>query len=336
MKIAFYKWKARPFSIATYTDEVVAELTSLGVEFVSFGGSDPVPDSADLYWDPGTGRPGPHYRLREVGAPLVVTYHGAANLALKIRHCFGSGIRTALRAASSRRMTRRQWKLFSGKKLSVIAVSEYAKHEAASYLHLNLDDITTIYHGAAASAFTPLSSPPDGDERFFLHVSQYQPKKNVDNIIEAYRRLNMDNKLRLVLVCPGFSASVLPPGVELIKHGASAPEIADLYRKATAFVFPSLHETFGMPILEAMACGCPVITSNVTACPEVAGDAALLIDPRSVAELAGAMRRLAEDASLCADLRERGLKRANQFTWRRSAEQHLKVFEDALRESNRK
>lgn len=336
MKIAYYNWNGRPFSIATYTDEVIAELTSLGVEFVAFGETDPVPDSVDIYWDPGTGRPGPHFRLREIAAPLIVTYHGAANLALTARHCFGPGMRTALRSAKSRRMTRRQWKMFRGKKLSVIAVSEYAKHEAASCLHLNSDDITAIYHGVTASNFTPLLGPPAGGERFFLHVSQFQPKKNVDAIIEAYRRLKMDDRPRLVLVSPGFDARPLPAGVELINQGVSAAEVAALYRTATAFVFPSLHETFGMPILEAMACGCPVITSNVTACPEVAGDAALLVDPRSVSDLSNAMRRVAEDASLRADLRHRGLTRASEFTWRRSAERHLAVFEDVLRGSRSK
>lgn len=95
-------------------------------------------------------------------------------------------------------------------------------------------------------------------------------------------------------------------------------------------MFPSLHETFGMPILEAMACGCPVITSNVTACPEVAGDAALLVNPRSVDEIANAMRRLMEEQELRETLWERGLKRALQFTWRKSAKKHLEVFEKVL------
>jgi len=109
-----------------------------------------------------------------------------------------------------------------------------------------------------------------------------------------------------------------------------------MYSAASAFVFPSLRETFGMPILEAMASGCPVISSNSTGCAEVAGDAALLVDPRSITDIAGAMHRLTEDASLRADLRERGLARARQFTWQRSAEEHLKVFEKALRENTRK
>ncbi|WP_445707531.1 glycosyltransferase [Desulfofundulus thermocisternus] len=86
-----------------------------------------------------------------------------------------------------------------------------------------------------------------------------------------------------------------------------------------------------MPIIEAMASGCPVITSNVTSCPEVAGDAAILVDPRSTDAIAEAMHRIIKDQRLRQQLREKGLKRAAQFTWRRSAEKHLKVFEKALR-----
>ena len=111
----------------------------------------------------------------------------------------------------------------------------------------------------------------------------------------------------------------------------SQPELTDLYRNATGFLFPSLHETFGMPILEAMASGCPVITSHDTGCAEIAGDAALLVDPRSVEAISAAMQSLIEHERLRADLRARGLARAAEFTWEKSARKHLDVFEQALR-----
>ncbi len=95
-------------------------------------------------------------------------------------------------------------------------------------------------------------------------------------------------------------------------------------------MFPSLHETFGLPILEAMACGCPVITSDVGACPEVAGDSALFVNPRSVDDITNAMKRLIEDDSLRQLLRQKGLARSQQFTWRKSADEHLKIFEKAV------
>ena len=102
------------------------------------------------------------------------------------------------------------------------------------------------------------------------------------------------------------------------------------YQDAIGFVFPSLHETFGMPIVEAMASGCPVITSSTTACSEVAGNAALLVDPRSVDEISSAMKKLVMDIGLRQSLAEKGLKRASQFTWKKCAEEHLNVFERAL------
>lgn len=332
MKIAVYIWKNRPFSIARYTDAIASALGDLGVDLVSFGESDPVPDAADLYWDPGTGRPGPHFRLRDVAGPVAVTYHGAANLSLPVRDCYGPGMIAYLRAARARWTTRRQWQSFSGRPLHTIAVSEYAKMEAVTHLALNPDDVTAVYHGVAASDFAPAPSTTTGRKPYFLHVSVFQPKKNVEAVIKAYRRLQLDEGSELILICPGYRADALPDGVRLITTAASAATLAEMYSAAIAFVFPSLHETFGMPILEAMACGCPVITSNVTACPEVAGDAALLVKPRSVSELADAMRRLFEDSSLRADLRQRGLARARQLTWQRSAEQHLEVFKDVVRQ----
>ena len=100
-------------------------------------------------------------------------------------------------------------------------------------------------------------------------------------------------------------------------------------QNAFAFVFPSLHESFGLPILEAMACGVPVITSNVTACPEIAGDAAILINPRSVEDISNAMIKIAENKNLRKQLIEKGLERASEFGWEESAKKHLEVFEQS-------
>lgn len=95
-------------------------------------------------------------------------------------------------------------------------------------------------------------------------------------------------------------------------------------------VAPSLRESFGLALLEAMACGCPVITSQRTGCVEAAGDAALLVDPRSVEEIAAAMRRLIEDEELRRRLRELGLKRVRELSWSRSAAEHVRVFRHAM------
>jgi glycosyltransferase involved in cell wall biosynthesis len=103
-------------------------------------------------------------------------------------------------------------------------------------------------------------------------------------------------------------------------------DIVRLYSHADLFVFPSLYEGFGMPVVEAMACGAPVVTSNRSSLPEVAGDAALLVNPESDEELAEAMARILRDASLRESLRRKGFERAKQFTWERAARQTLEVY----------
>jgi len=107
-----------------------------------------------------------------------------------------------------------------------------------------------------------------------------------------------------------------------VKFIGSVPEenFPSLYRGATALVFPSLYEGFGLPIVEAMACGTPVITSNTTAMPEVAGDAALLVDPRSVEQISRAMEQIVTDTSLRQRLRDTGFRQARQFRWSKTAE----------------
>ena len=115
------------------------------------------------------------------------------------------------------------------------------------------------------------------------------------------------------------------PAVRFTGYIADA-DLPALLSGALAFVFPSLYEGFGMPLLEAMACGTPVLASATSALPEIAGDAALLIDPEDTAAIADGMARLASDAVLRADLRARGLARAAQFTWERCAQETLAVL----------
>ena len=103
-----------------------------------------------------------------------------------------------------------------------------------------------------------------------------------------------------------------------------------LYAEADFFVYPSLYEGFGLPVLEAMACGTPVITSNVSSLPEVAGGAALLVDPASTTELSDAMLRLAGDAELRAQLRIKGLRRAAVFSWERTAEETWQIYQEVM------
>lgn len=137
-----------------------------------------------------------------------------------------------------------------------------------------------------------------------------QPAWGYEGDIALVRRLGLEDRVRFL--------DYVPPG-----------DLPALYTGATVFAFPSLYEGFGLPVLEAMACGAPVVTSNVSATAEIAGDAALLVDPRDTEAIASAIQRVAEDARLAADLRARGFRRAAEFSWERAARETVAVYERA-------
>jgi glycosyltransferase involved in cell wall biosynthesis len=107
-------------------------------------------------------------------------------------------------------------------------------------------------------------------------------------------------------------------------------ELAGLYRKASCFVYPSLYEGFGLPPLEAMACGCPVVVSNVTSLPEVCGDAGFYVNPLDVESIAAGIEKVLRDGELRQSMIEKGLERAKLFSWEKAAKEHLKVFEELV------
>ncbi len=331
MKIGIFYPTNLPFSVCNYIENVVRELEQFGIDTVFIVETELLPEEVDLYWDPrAMGGATPYEKLLSTKKPLVVTVHGVRPFTLPAREYYSS-LKSAIIGKLYNLKNIYQWRRFRHYCAAIITVSSYAKGEIQKYLGLDGEKMFPIHHGVDLKTFKP-NNENNSHQTYFLHVSQYQPAKNVDRIIEAYARLPR-NKPQLVAVVSGYSKrESLPSGVKLIRTPVSQKELVSLYQKATAFVFPSLHEGFGMPILEAMACGCPVITSNVTACPEIAGDAALLVNPRSVDEIAEAMKLLLEDEHLRQELREKGLARAQQFTWRKSAEKHLEVFEKVLQE----
>jgi glycosyltransferase involved in cell wall biosynthesis len=176
---------------------------------------------------------------------------------------------------------------------------------------------------------------PDGAP-FILHVGGDQPHKNVPVLLRAYAAVRaalpaVALKLVLVGYYAGLEAGLrrdLPDhaaGVTSLGH-VSRPALAQLYRRAAALVFPSLCEGFGLPPLEAMAWGCPVVASNAAALPEVVGDAGLLVAPSDVAGLALAIQRVLCEPGLASALRDKGRRRAAQFSWTRTARQTMNVY----------
>lgn len=331
MKIGVFYPNNYPLSARNYIDNILAELHKKNIECNVFNEKESIPDDVDLYWDPRSmGGIAPYIKLAGVDKPLVVTVHGASSFALPLWEHY-STIKSALKARQTNKTKLKNWLEFRKKGETYISVSEFGKQEISRCLSLDENKITPIWHGVDLELFTPTSNNK-AEDRYFLHVSQYQPLKNVKRIIKAYKKLSSLDKPKLILVAVGYTEadSSLPEGVQVIRKPIQQIELANLYRGATALVNCSLRESFGMTILEAMACGCPVITSNVSALPEVAGNAALLVNPRSVREISKTMKQLINNETLRSDLSEKGLLRVKQFTWGNSAKKHIEVFRKAI------
>jgi glycosyltransferase involved in cell wall biosynthesis len=211
-----------------------------------------------------------------------------------------------------------------------------AAKEKVVVIHPGIDErFVPSQDGATrATALTALGLP---DEPYLLFVGAARRKKNVQGLLHSFAQLPEELRRTTQLVLAG----VRNPAESGLDARARQLGIADrvrfpgyvrdadlvqLYQHATALVFPSLFEGFGIPPLEAMACGTPVIASTGGALPEVVGAAALLVQPNDVQQLAAAMRRMLTNEALRADLRRRGLERAPRFTWRRAAEQVLDLY----------
>jgi glycosyltransferase involved in cell wall biosynthesis len=185
-----------------------------------------------------------------------------------------------------------RWILVEGRVGAIITVSRHSKEVLVGQLGLDRDKVVVVYHGVDRRIFNPRGEAVRLGKPYFLHVSQYirhfHNLKNLKRILRAYKylsRLSITPKPYLVLVIPGYPNDIRMDGVILVRRGLSQPQLAKLYRGALGLVAPSLHESFGMPLLEAMASGCPVIASRAAAIPEVVGDAAILVNPYSVHEI---------------------------------------------------
>lgn len=170
---------------------------------------------------------------------------------------------------------------------------------------------------------------------YFLYVGASDRHKNLSGLLEAYQRFRRDHGADHELILAGrfdeMKRERLPAGVYRIGFVPDA-ELAALYRMSTAFVSMSRHEGFALPVVEAMACGTPVVAPRASAFPETMGEAGLLVDPDDAGATSHALSRLVREPRLAAELRERGLKRAARFQWRHVAETTLAVYQTALEE----
>jgi glycosyltransferase involved in cell wall biosynthesis len=201
----------------------------------------------------------------------------------------------------------------------VVVPSEFVRERAIEMLGLEPNRVVVVPHGVDHDRFQPGA---DEREPFLLYPARPWPHKNHEQLLAALPLVRATRpELRLVLTGGGH-AGVAPKGVE-VRGAVSDAELASLYRRAACLVFPSLYEGFGLPVLEAMACGCPVAASSRGAIREVCGDAAVLFEPEDAeAVAAGVLQALDRGA----ELGERGRERAAAYTWARSAEGHAAVY----------
>lgn len=220
----------------------------------------------------------------------------------------------------------------------IIAVSAATAQDIDTF-YGRRDGVHVIHHGVDMARFQakgvryPKIKVPDPLKPYVLFVGQIQPRKNIIRLVEAFERLaEYDRELHLVIAGghgwlqqPILKRIIESPYRERIKRLGPVPdsELPGLYANAEVFVLPSLYEGFGMPILEAMAAGCPVVTSTASSLPEVAGGAAIVVDPTDVVALAEGIQRARRERS---ELRVKGRQRAAEFTWEKTARETLQVL----------
>lgn len=230
---------------------------------------------------------------------------------------------------------------------TIITDSEQSRRDLQRYLHITPERLQVVPLGIAPHFIPASKEVVDQVRRHFglvgrylLFVGAFNPRKNLARCLQAFARLrDTFPEAQFVLAGPRASPSgslglliqQLDIAERLVFTGPVAEaDLPALYAGAEALIFPSLCEGFGLPPLEAMACGTPVITSPLASLPEVAGDAALMVDPYSVEAIAEAMQGILQDQALAANLRARGLSRAAQFTWEYTARTTLEVYRAAL------
>jgi|SRR5579862_4793335 len=264
-------------------------------------------DRKDLFFSPGYNSP------LFCPAPFVFTIHDLSHVYCpeNTNHAIQLYYATIMKRACCRAA-------------KILTVSEFTRKQIIDWSGVSPDKVSNV--GCAVdSSYVPAGDSYGLPFPYLLTVSNRKRHKNEIRLVEAFAGTNLDPRIHLVFT--GNPATKLVRRIEALRLRSRVdfvgpvPEakLPSLYRGAQALIFPSLYEGFGLPILEAMGCGIPVVTSNITAMPEVAGDAALLVDPTSVEQIADAMKRIVSDTSLRDELRERGLLRAAKFPWSNTA-----------------
>jgi glycosyltransferase involved in cell wall biosynthesis len=233
----------------------------------------------------------------------------------------------------------------------LITVSEYTKQDVVNSLGVDANKVRAIPHATHEQfryiedrdAVRAVLAKYDMDRRpYIIHLGNMEARKNIPRLLEAFKRVKTDplapaTDHELVLVGEGAAFEEMKARIEQLELGADArclgfapfEDLPALLNGADLFMYPSMYEGFGLPAIEAMACGCPIAAANVTSLPEVVGDAGMLFDPLDVGAMEAVLGRILGDANLREQMRQQGLARAREFSWERTARRHLEVYEEA-------
>jgi len=268
--------------------------------------------------------------------PMVMTIHDLNHLAFASNYSMYHAIYYRFVVKPSAR-----------KSIKIITGSEFSRKEISKYLSVPEEKIKVIPYGCSGK-FRLIEDKEELrrvrrkfsiPEAFILYVGAYKFHKNLFNLFRSYANLSPE----IPLVLSGNGNKELRSlskrlGIErriIFIGDIQDDDLPAVYNSAVLFVFPSLYEGFGLPPLEAMACGCPVVVSNVASLPEVCGDAAYYVDPYNVESIAEGIHKVLTDEFLRQSMIEKGLERAKLFSWEKSAREHIKVFEDILSSEGR-
>jgi glycosyltransferase involved in cell wall biosynthesis len=228
---------------------------------------------------------------------------------------------------------------------AILTISQSARRDILKCLRVPREKVRVVM-GAASPRFQPVSAIAQREEAraragltdpYILYVGTIEPRKNLPRLVQAFAQLKREGIPHKLAIVGQQGWQVEPLHREIARLGIAgdvvfsgyvpADDLPALYSAADAMAFPSLYEGFGLPVIEAMACGAPVVTSNSSSLTEVAGDAAMLIDPLSVESIAGGLRRVLCEPGVRDELARRGPERASYFTWEKTARATISVYE---------
>jgi glycosyltransferase involved in cell wall biosynthesis len=220
------------------------------------------------------------------------------------------------------------------KSIAILTVSHHSKNLIVDFYKIPKEKVIVIYNGISELFLNCKFNPKK--QNYILYVGRISPTKNIEGLVKAFEMLitayKLDLRLKITDSQSKLNFKISMTLRDKIDFVGNIPDsdLRDLYKNASLFVFPSLYEGFGLPPLEAMACGCPVVCSNVASLPEVCGEAACYVDPVNIESIVEGMYKVLTDEDLRQNLIQKGLQRAKLFSWEKSAREHIRVFEELL------